>query len=415
MPFLVIVGGPDRGRNFEITEGQTLVIGRSQTSDTQINDPRVSRVHCRVVIDGGTVTLLDNDSAGGTFCGGTQISRQELKTGDTFAVGDTTIRYQLDSDVPDEQATVAPVAQADAVPQKTPQLMDMVGQTLAHYRLDKIIAKGNTGMIFKAQDLENDRVAAVKVLTPDPNHSDEQRDRFVRAMKTMLPIKHDHLITLYHAGKTGPFCWAAMQYVDGESLTELISRMGIEGMLDWRETWRIGVQIGRALDAAYEQKIIHRNVTPTNILRRTSDRACLLGDLMLAKALDGTFSQQITQPGQLVGEVPYMAPERTRDSDPVDTRSDIYGLGATLYALMAGRPPFDSSSLPELVRMVREDDPTPPKQYQLSINDKFQDAVARMLAKSPDDRYQTPTELLQDLERIGRFNNLEADWTGWSG
>ncbi|MCP4814309.1 MAG: serine/threonine protein kinase, partial [Planctomycetaceae bacterium] len=230
-----------------------------------------------------------------------------------------------------------------------------------------------------------------------------------------LPIKHDHLVSLYHAGKTGPFCWAAMQYIDGESLTELISRMGIEGMLDWRETWRIGVQIGRALDAAYEQKIIHRNVTPTNIMRRHADRACLLADLMLAKALEGNFSQQITAPGQLIGEVPYMAPERTRDSDPVDTRSDIYGLGATLYALMAGRPPFESSSLPELVRMVREDDPTPPKEFQLSINEKFQDAVARMLAKKPSDRYQTPTELLRDLERIGRFNNLEADWTGWSG
>jgi len=415
VPFLVIIGGPDRGRSFQIEEGQTLVIGRSQTSDTQINDPRVSRVHCRVVVDGGTITLLDNDSAGGTFMNGNKVSRQELDTGDTFSVGDTTMRYQLDANIPDEQPTIAPVAASTPTPQAAPQLADLVGETFAHYRLDKILAKGNTGMIFKAQDTEQDRVVAVKVLTPDANHSDEQRDRFVRAMKTMLPIKHDHLVSLYHAGKTGPFCWAAMQYIDGESLTELISRMGIEGMLDWRETWRIGVQIGRALDAAYEQKIIHRNVTPTNIMRRHADRACLLADLMLAKALEGNFSQQITAPGQLIGEVPYMAPERTRDADPVDTRSDIYGLGATLYALMAGRPPFESSSLPELVRMVREDTPTPPKEFQLSINEKFQDAVARMLAKNPSDRYQTPTELLRDLERIGRFNNLEADWTGWSG
>jgi serine/threonine protein kinase len=415
VPFLVIIGGPDRGRSFQIKEGQTLVIGRSQTSDTQINDPRVSRVHCRVVVDGGTITLLDNDSAGGTFMNGNKVSRQEINTGDTFSVGDTTMRYQLDANIPDDQPTIAPVAAAKPTPQAAPQLADLVGETFAHYRLDKILAKGNTGMIFKAQDTEQDRVVAVKVLTPDANHSDEQRDRFVRAMKTMLPIKHDHLVSLYHAGKTGPFCWAAMQYIDGESLTELISRMGIEGMLDWRETWRIGVQIGRALDAAYEQKIIHRNVTPTNIMRRHADRACLLADLMLAKALEGNFSQQITAPGQLIGEVPYMAPERTRDADPVDTRSDIYGLGATLYALMAGRPPFESSSLPELVRMVREDEPTPPKEFQLSINEKFQDAVARMLAKKPSDRYQTPTELLRDLERIGRFNNLEADWTGWSG
>ena len=415
MPFIVIIGGPDRGRSFQIEEGQTLVIGRSQTSDTQINDPRVSRVHCRVVVDGGTITLLDNDSAGGTIMNGNQVSRQELDTGDTFSIGDTTMRYQLDANLPDDQPTIMPVASSEPTPQPAPQLADLVGETFAHYRLDKILAKGNTGMIFKAQDTEQDRVVAVKILTPDPNHSDEQRDRFVRAMKTMLPIKHDHLVSLYHAGKTGPFCWAAMQYIDGESLTELISRMGIEGMLDWRETWRIGVQIGRALDAAYDQKIIHRNVTPTNIMRRHADRACLLADLMLAKALEGNFSQQITAPGQLIGEVPYMAPERTRDSDPVDTRSDIYGLGATLYALMAGRPPFESSSLPELVRMVREDEPTPPKQFQLSIDEKFQDAVARMLAKKPADRYQTPTELLRDLERIGRFNNLQADWTGWSG
>ena len=415
MPFIVIIGGPDRGRSFQIEEGQTLVIGRSQTSDTQINDPRVSRVHCRVVVDACTITLLDNDSAGGTIMNGNQVSRQELDTGDTFSVGDTTMRYQLDANLPDDQPTIMPVASSEPTPQPAPQLADLVGETFAHYRLDKILAKGNTGMIFKAQDTEHDRVVAVKILTPDPNHSDEQRDRFVRAMKTMLPIKHDHLVSLYHAGKTGPFCWAAMQYIDGESLTELISRMGIEGMLDWRETWRIGVQIGRALDAAYDQKIIHRNVTPTNIMRRHADRACLLADLMLAKALEGNFSQQNTAPGQLIGEVPYMAPERTRDSDPVDTRSDIYGLGATLYALMAGRPPFESSSLPELVRMVREDEPTPPKQFQLSIDEKFQDAVDRMLAKKPADRYQTPTELLRDLERIGRFNNLQADWTGWSG
>ena len=168
MPFLVIIGGPDRGRSFPLKEGQTLVIGRSQTSDTSINDPRVSRVHCRVTVDGGTVTLLDNDSAGGTFVSGSQVSRQDLNTGDTFAIGDTTIRYQLDADIPDDQATVAPVAPAQIAPQKIPQLPELIGTSFAHYRLDKILAKGNTGMVFKAQDTEQDRVVAGKVLTRTP-------------------------------------------------------------------------------------------------------------------------------------------------------------------------------------------------------------------------------------------------------
>ena len=85
--------------------------------------------------------------------------------------------------------------------------------------------------------------------------------------------------------------------------------------------------------------MVHRNVTPTNILRRTSDEVCLLGDFMLAKAIEGKLAQQVTQPGQIVGDVPYLAPERTLPDGEVDTRSDIYGLGATCYALLTGKAP----------------------------------------------------------------------------
>jgi serine/threonine-protein kinase len=176
------------------------------------------------------------------------------------------------------------------------------------------------------------------------------------------------------------------------------------------------VHIGRALREAYQRKIVHRNLTPANIIRRHGDKACLLGDLMLAKALEGTLARDITRPGELIGDVPYMSPERTSSQMAVDHRSDIYGLGATLYALLTGRPPFQSNSLPQLIRMVREAEPVRPKQYQLSIDDMFQDQVVmKMLAKRPEDRHQTPVELLRDLERVGKYNNLEADWSQWVG
>ena len=186
-------------------------------------------------------------------------------------------------------------------------------------------------------------------------------------------------------------------------------------MLDWREVYRVAVHIGRALHEAHQRKIIHRNVTPPNILRRHKNKVCLLGDLMLAKALEGSLARQVTQPGQLIGDVPYMSPERTRDQLGVDHRSDIYGLGATLYALLIGKPPFESNSLPDLVRQVRQDEPRKPREFQLSINDLFQDAVLKMIAKQPADRFQTPAEMLRELERIGRYNNLEADWSAWTG
>ena len=294
-----------------------------------------------------------------------------------FQVGDTRIRYQLgdpleQATLPGEQLFGRPKPAAEVTP-----LKDLVGQSLAHYRLEAILATGDSGMVFKAQDTQHNRVVAVKVLTPDPTHSEEQKERFVRAMKTMLPVKHPHIVQLYNAGKNGPYCWAAMEYVDGESMTEVIRRIGVEGMLDWREAYRVAVHIGRALQEAYTRKIIHRNVTPANILRRHHDRVCLLGDLMLAKALEGTLAKQVTQPGQLIGDVPYMSPERTRDQAGVDHRSDLYGLGATLYALLTGHPPFESKSLPELVRLVREASPRPPREFQLSINELFQDVVLK--------------------------------------
>ena len=228
-------------------------------------------------------------------------------------------------------------------------------------------------------------------------------------MKTMLDVRHPNIVQLRAAGKTGPYCWAAMEYVDGENLADVIDRIGIEGMLDWREAWRAAVHVSRGLEEANRRGIIHRNLTPTNILRRHKDKVCLVGDLMLAKALEGTLATQVTKPGQLIGDVPYMAPERTREGAGVDGRSDIYGLGATLYALLTGRPPFVSDSLPELVRMVREAEPQRPREFQMSINELFEDAVLRLIAKDPEERFQSPTHLLQELERIGTYSNLQLE------
>jgi serine/threonine-protein kinase len=197
-----------------------------------------------------------------------------------------------------------------------------------------------------------------------------------------------------------------MEYVDGESLARVIERIGVAGMLDWRDAFRVAVQIGRALDTAYQHKIIHRNVTPENILQRKSDKRVKLGDLMLAKALEGTQARQVTTPGQLVGDVAYMSPERTRDQAAVDHRSDIYGLGATVYALLTGRPPLKANSLAELVRKIRDEQPAPPKKHQLSIPDLFQDIVLKMLAKSPDDRFQKPAEFLKELNAVAKYQGI---------
>jgi len=404
---LIIVSGPEQGRIFPLPEDTTLVLGRGVASDTRIRDPQVSRVHCRLEINTGRASLVDVPGSGGTLVHGVKIERRELRSGDVFQIGQTVIRYDAGGGA-EESTLHGPTWDAPArMPEQ--QLSDLVGTSLGSFELQQIIATSHAGVLFKAHDAIQNRLAAVKVLIPDKSHSDEQKDRFVRAMQTMLPIRHPHIVQLFNAGKKGPFCWAAMEFIEGESLAQVIQRIGIHGMLDWRDVWRVALHIGRALDMAHQHKIVHRNVTPTNLLRRGSDHVCLLGDLMLAKATEGLHSRQITRPGELVGDVAYMSPERTRAETDIDSRSDIYGLGATLYALLTGRPPFASRSLVELVQMVREAEPVAPRQFQMSINESFQDLVLKTLAKQPDDRPESPQQLLRELDRIGRYAGLPAE------
>jgi serine/threonine protein kinase len=400
---LSVIAGPDAGRSFSLDPGQKIVVGRGEQSGARLGDPSVSRVHFEIGNDGESILVADRGSSSGTFVDGKQIQKSQIVVGGVIQAGDTRLRIEQDGVT---EQTMAPAAHRDAGESKP--LPELLGTELGPYQLNEIIGKGNSGMVFKAFDAEKNRVAAVKVLTPQFTADDEQRMRFVRAMKTMLPVKDDRIVKLYNAGKNGPYCWAAMEFIEGENLSQLIDRIGIEGMLDWKKVWRVAVDIARALQAGYEHKIIHRNVTPINILRRKSDEACLLGDFMLAKALEGTLAQQVTQPGQILGDIPYLAPERTQADAQVDTRSDMYGLGATCYALLTGRPPISGSTLTEMVTNVRNEQPEPPKRYQLAVNDLFQDVVMSLLAKNPADRFETPAKLIKELLRIGKFNNLDA-------
>lgn len=167
--------------------------------------------------------------------------------------------------------------------------------------------------------------------------------------------------------------------------------------------------IGRrgALEAVHERKIVHRHITPRSILWRASDKTVHLAEGVLAKALAGNLVDDITPAGQTVGDIPFIAPEQLDGSTRGVPRSDLYSHGVTVYALLTGRPPFVHSSLPEVARQIREDPPARPKQYQLAIADLFEGAVLRLLAKRPDDRYQSVTQLRADLQRVAKYQRVE--------
>ena len=217
-------------------------------------------------------------------------------------------------------------------------------------------------------------------------------------MRTTIPLAHENLVRVHAAGRTRGLCFTACEFVDGESVSQMIRRIGVAGMLDWRNAWQIALGVTEALEFAHEAKIIHRNIGPGNILVRSSDRTVKLGDLMLAKALDESGTERITRPGEVVGDLRYLSPEQLSGEQPVDERADIYSLGATLYAVLTGRPPFEGGTAAEVIRRIMSGTPEPPTKFHLAIPSQLEGLVLRMLSPRLDERPENATRLRAELE-----------------
>jgi serine/threonine-protein kinase len=402
---LAITAGPDKGRSFPFTEGEILVIGRGRTATARLKDPCVSRIHCQLRADGDNVILADCNSTAGTFLNKERIEQQLLQPGDVIRIGDTEITFDLEASADMAEAAAKRDVVVDATRAPKHELDDLAGKTIHCYHVMEVLAHGKSGTVFQAISVESGEFVALKVLWPIIARDTEGMRRFVQTMKMMFPLRHPNVVRIYHASRSGPYWWTAMELVEGESLTETIKRIESPKTVDWRSAFRVAVHVGRALEVAHKHQIIHSMITPQNILVSQQDKTAKLGDLMLAKALEGTAARQIARPG--IEDVAYMSPERTRTSTDLDCRSDMYSLGAVVYARLTGRPPFEAPSLKELVSKIRDEPLVRPKESQPSMPDIFEDAVVRMLAKSPDDRYQTPSDLLADLGQIGKNQGLE--------
>ncbi|MCM2372396.1 FHA domain-containing serine/threonine-protein kinase [Aporhodopirellula aestuarii] len=412
---VTIIAGPDAGRKFPVPNEEPLVIGRGSDSDTKIRDPRLSRIHCELRKVDGRYVLLDRGGVGGVNVNGKTITdSMPISVGTVFQIGDTRLRLEMDDSL--DAATMAAhpgtdtaglVKQASKAVESS--LRDLVGQTFQErFEIEAIVATSPTSVVFRGTDTKHNRAVAIKVLRPQLASSDVQRERFIRAMKTVMPIKHPNIVRLRMAGRSGPHCWCVTDWVEGKSVSELIDDIGISGMLDWKQVWRVGIDIGSALEEAHRHQVVHRNVTPANLLRRSSDKAFLLSDLIFARALELTDASRLTKPGEVIGDLGYMAPERVTGVDEIDERSDQFGLGATMYTLLTGHPPYPATSLPHLISLLMGARPRPPKSIQFGVDERFSSLVMKMIEVNPKDRYDDSTELLAELKRVGMLSGMKV-------
>jgi serine/threonine protein kinase len=281
------------------------------------------------------------------------------------------------------------------------------GAHIGKYRIVAHIATGGMGAVYKAEDEERGQIVALKILSPDLANNPNLVERFKREARHAARLKHKNIVHLLEWGEVDGLHYLAMEFVEGFDLSAYIR---MKGQLEPEEACRILLHACKALEHASAQGIIHRDIKPSNFLLAIKDGRCRvkLTDLGLARMVnDEDF--RVTRAGTTVGTVDYLAPEQARDSAMADVRSDIYSLGCTFYQMLAGQPPFAGGGLGERVYKHLAATPADIRQHNPRVSDALWMVLRRMLAKNPDDRYQTPTELAEALQALGRDEESDAE------
>lgn len=275
-------------------------------------------------------------------------------------------------------------------------------KALGQYELKKKLGQGGMGAVYLAVDTSLKRSVALKILPREKAANPQLVKRFKAEAQNASQLTHDNIVAVYGAGEADGYLYIALEYVDGIDVHDLVQRRGV---LPVKRSIDIIKQVGRALQHAFEQGIVHRDIKPANLLIRR-DGIVKLADMGLARAVDETLETSITRAGTTVGTVDYMSPEQARNSKSADVRSDIYSLGCTWYHMLTGSPPYSEGSLVNKLNAHAKQPPPDPRDKNPAVPEGVVAVMQRMLAKGPDERYQTPLELIKDLE--GALVNRDA-------
>jgi serine/threonine-protein kinase len=273
-----------------------------------------------------------------------------------------------------------------------PDTIQQLGFALSdRYRIARELGAGGMATVYLAHDLKHDRDVAIKVLHPELAAA-LGGDRFLSEIKTTAKLQHPHILPLLDSGDADGLLYYVMPYVEGETLRSRLSR---ERQLPIDDALRVAREVADALGSAHAHGIIHRDIKPENILLQGGH--ALVADFGIALAVQSAGGARMTQTGLSLGTPQYMSPEQAMGERVIDARADIYALGAVLYEMLTGDPPFSGNSVQAIIAKVMSERPVSPHVLRDTVPPHIEAAVLKALAKIPADRPANASEFAASL------------------
>jgi len=276
----------------------------------------------------------------------------------------------------------------------------MIGQTISHYKVLEEVGHGGMGVVYKAQDTKLNRFVALKFLPPHLSASDADKARFMQEAQAAAALNHPNICTIYGIDEHEGQMFIAMEFVDGQTLSEK------KGSISFKQAIDIGIQIADGLAAAHDKGIVHRDIKPENIMIRKDGIAQVM-DFGLAKLRESNSKiTRLTKAGSTVGTAGYMSPEQVQGFD-ADHRSDIFSYGVLLFELITGELPFKGVHETALAYEIVNVDPPPMSSIKPEIDPSLDAVVLECLEKDPNERTQSIKQVSIDLKRYRRESSRQ--------
>jgi len=438
---LYIVSGERKGETVPLHEGRPITVGRSAANTLRLMDRKLSRIHCQFEVIGGHCQVVDLNSTNGTLVNGEPIHDETwLLPDDEVEIGMSRLRLIEISpaeaalaEAEQKEPSAGPITAAPAVRKceecgrpipeqdiarglarcvgeryycrrcmasfdeatmespgaaETPQRAPLEpGEQIAGVRIVKPLGEGRLGRIYKGEQISMKRLVTLKIV----NVSDEEwAQKYLNAVYASGQLVHQNICLIFDTGEENGVYYLVREYVEGDSLER---RLADHKPLALSEAYSVVTQVAYALDYAAERHVVHGSLSPRKVLVGDNDIVKVTGF-----GLPQTPPRGMSEWAYRWSALPYTAPERLRGEGGLDFAGDLYSLVAIFYHAVTGRPPFSGSTPERLERRILRRKPRPLREYVEGVPEVAQLIVDRGLTKDPMSRYQTPRELLYELE-----------------